>query len=373
MKNKPIFYASVVFWSLLLIFVWATSALVLEDWIKSFFANNAPKWFEHLITLIYPRLAVERHRFEVDFFVLKANQVVLRFLIVNIFLLIIFYWWNISASFKQTIQTYWNKEIAVQKVEFLRKSYAVILAWCVLDWAWTFETLDKIKVFYEPVFLLKILNLSYPSLWFFWLSNGVLLLCCFCIFFDKKSLLCSIISAVLFFLLQGYLMSFHKIDHTYATFNYCIAIMPILLYHNKIAHSSNQPYQKKWALTLIQVMIVSAYFMAGVEKLLIGGFAWFSPQNLQTHLILHETPLGLWVAQYTWLCVLLSICAVLFEIGFLGILFFEKYKYFFLTFGVLFHLGTLFLLDAGGFPTPWTLVYIFWWENDDFSRKNKQI
>ena len=62
---------------------------------------------------------------------------------------------------------------------------------------------------------------------------------------------------------------------------------------------------------LAHVVVAMAYFSTGITKLLSGGFAWMNGYTLQNYLlgdaILRHIPLGLWVAQHYWLCVLLSV------------------------------------------------------------------
>ena len=69
-----------------------------------------------------------------------------------------------------------------------------------------------------------------------------------------------------------------------------------------------------WPIVTAQLCLCMAYVFAGLCKLKMGGLEWFNGYTMQTYLlqdgVLHDRPLGVWLAQYHWPAVILSIGAV---------------------------------------------------------------
>jgi hypothetical protein len=67
---------------------------------------------------------------------------------------------------------------------------------------------------------------------------------------------------------------------------------------------------------------------------------------------------------------------MLFQLGFITILFFPRLKLMILLSGVAFHIGTYLLLEVGWYINAWILVYIFFidwtWLDSYLNRKNKR-
>jgi hypothetical protein len=192
-------------------------------------------------------------------------------------------------------------------------------------------------------------------IWLIWLIS------CIFLFFGKyNTIFFAILGGFLFVLMEGYLFSFHKIDHHTALLTYLLFLLPFLLYSQKKAIQKNSLIVDAWALFLMRLSVVSAYFLAGLEKVLIGGFAWLSPEHIQIHLKSHESSLGLWLAKFDIFCTFLGLLGILFELLFILILFFPKLKYSILFFGIGFHLSNYFLLGVGALLHPWILCYVIW-------------
>jgi hypothetical protein len=152
--------------------------------------------------------------------------------------------------------------------------------------------------------------------------------------------------------------------------------MPFLLNEHMKAIHLRQSVQDAWPLQLICVCIAMVYLMAGLEKLLIAGVDWINPDSFRSYLYLHQAPLGLWVAKSNFLCTILPLSAMLFQLGFITILFFPRLKLMILLSGVAFHIGTYLLLEVGWYINAWILVYIFFidwtWLDSYLNRKNKR-
>ena len=340
------------------------------DIVNFAFSKKPPYFLKTIIDFLYPRFWVEKYRFSPLFFEAKVQQLALRLCIVGFFLGAFVFLRQSSANFREKLTNFWSIKTNLLNVRILQVFLAIIIFYCSWDWLIILGNLYEWKSFYQPVFLLKILGLPFPE--FHWLGLGY-----FCLMLGLISLIFNYLSNIsiwfilgIFVLFQGYIMSFHKIDHTYATVTDALLGMPFLIQEAKKASKRGEIFCEAWALRLIQLMIAIAYFLAGLEKILIGGFEWFSPLTLQTYLQMHHTYGGLWLAQFPILCSLLAILAVGFELFFpLGIIF-PKLLVFILLGGIAFHLSTYFLLNAGGLVSPWWLLYVFYVDWSKVFRQN---
>jgi hypothetical protein len=97
-----------------------------------------------------------------------------------------------------------------------------------------------------------------------------------------------------------------------------------------------------WPLKLIHVLLAMTYFSTGITKLLSGGLEWMNGYTLQSYIfqdaVRREIGLGLWLAPYHGLVVLLSIYTILFEVFFFVSLIFPWTAPFFFISGVFFPL-----------------------------------
>ncbi|TAG89455.1 MAG: hypothetical protein EAZ20_06390, partial [Bacteroidetes bacterium] len=217
--------------------------------------------------------------------------------------------------------------------------------------------------FYQPVFLLKIFGNTFPPfwilfvLWLVWLISTLGLL-----FFNKYKIIFGIVCGTFFIFLQGFIYSFHKIDHPFVLLNYCLFLLPFLLYSYQKSHIEDK-YHESWALKLMQLSMVSAYFLAGLEKILIGKMSWLEPNNIRVHIQNHQTIFGLWLSEYDFICVGIGLVGILFEILFPIIVLFQEFRWIFLSLGVIFHLGNFLVLGVGAVFHPWILLYVIWFEN----------
>lgn len=333
---------------------------IIQNLVVLAYENKSPLWFNTLIDYFYPRFWVEKNRFSQEFFLSKTTQIVLRFTLVA---------WAISfcmilrlknQKFKNRNIQFWNAETSIKQITIVKYAFVVIIGLFTWDWLFIFSNLVKASAFYEPVFLLKILSLPFPNETVVYLliilmwSLAISLL----LPFQKLQVIFSSILAILFLILQGYLYSFHKLDHTFATFTYVLLILPFMLYEQNKAKKQNFNMQNAWALQLAKVMICIAYFLTGFEKMLISGFTWFAPYNLEYHVKIHQSDFGLWISQSNIISSILLIWVVIWELGFPLLLFFPKLKFPILIAGVLFHLATFFLFGVGGWYSPWWLVYV---------------
>jgi len=121
-----------------------------------------------------------------------------------------------------------------------------------------------------------------------------------------------------------------------------------------------------WPIVTAQLCLCMAYLMAGACKLKMGGLDWFNGYTMQTYLlqdgVLHDRPLGVWLAQYHWPAVFMSIGAVVFELSFFVVMLSRRSRWILLPAGISMHMG-IFILQAAPFFT-FMVLYSLWipWE-----------
>lgn len=334
-------------------------ALFLRDLVYESYKGTSPAWLNSFIDIFYPRFKVEKYRFNFSFFQDKSDQVILRFSLVVITTCILFYCKSKSGNFREFLSNYWNQKTSISNINILRILFFTFLLIMFKDVYWDLMSLSKAKVFYRPILLNKIFNLPFPS------DNGILILytlfitsCLACIF-NFRAVLFSTIALVNFILIQGYIFSFEKLDHGFATYTYAAMLMPFLLCQLSNTKTNNEIAIYDWVLPLIRLVICMCYLFSGLEKLFASGIYWIHPESFKAHLLIHETPLGLKIAASDFLCSLFAIGTILFQLSFITIIPFPKLKWFILPLGIAFHVGTYLIMDVGGYSNPWILVYIF--------------
>lgn len=312
-----------------------------------------PLW--DLMTHFYPRLAAERWRLPPDFFVQKADQVLLR---AGILVLLLSAAWQAWANmrWRRRWWRFWQMEMPTNAARILLiLLYAVILGFA-LDWRTYLHDYQAWAAFYQPLALLAVFG-DYPgdllidAVWAAFLAN------CLWGMSGRYPLAASLCMAGLWLLVQGWLLGFGKMDHGTATLTTVILCAPALA--AEIHDASSLVHA--WGLRLMQVGVIAAYLFGGLEKLLISQGAWvLSGEVLAAYLRMEAAPAGLWVARQPWLCHLLAVATVGGQLSFLLLLTQSRWRWLPLAFGVGFHAGTVLLLHIGAFLNPWTIVYGIW-------------
>ena len=330
--------------------------LYLRNAIVSAYEGNPDHFIKFILDALYPRFYIEKDRFDINFFLSKADQVIYRFATIYYFIFLLIYLYQTNNFLKIKIEKLFYTETTSRNIDVLRIlffSYCLYLSYEMLD-----ELIAKqsLKLFYKPIYLLSFFHIPFPSysviliigaLWYF--LNGLIIL-------NIRPILNSCLSLVIFILIQCWLFSFEKLEHGYATFTYAFMLLPFLFEEKLKNHSSFG----SWSLQLIKITIAMVYFLSGLEKILISQLSWVKPDTLKTYLSFHETDLSKIVIQSDLLCSLLSVGALLLQLSFIFILFLPRYKWIWIIGGVLFHTGTLVLMNIGILLNPWILVYIFY-------------
>jgi hypothetical protein len=337
--------------------------------IINIYQGDPDAFLNFLIDNFYPRFAVEKQRFDLTFFLKKANQVVFRFIFVYYILLLLIYLYKENISFWLKIQKFLYAKTSVKNIAVLRIIFFAYFLYLGFEMIDELILKQSLKFFYKPVPLLSIAHIPFPNIpviltfgAFWYLINFLLIL-------NIRVVLCSVLSFFIFLLFQSWLFSFEKIDHGYATITYVFLLIPFLFDEQR----KNTTYFNSWSLQLIRISIATVYLLSGMEKILMSGFSWLKPENLKTYLSFHETALSKIVVQSDFLCVLLSIGSIAIQLSFILIIFLPRWKWVWIVGGILFHTGTLVLMKIGILFNPWILVYIFFfdWTNVyDFFQKN---
>jgi len=321
-----------------------------RSWITLLYVGKASDTLTTCVGWIYPRFFTEKHRFPVDFFIQKADQVMIRLVLVLCIGLYIGFRINnknaekIDITSKEKLQNY---DLTWLPIYFT--TLALLFTW---DWYLDLQALYEARAFYAPVFLLRILHLPFPS-------REASFFCCMLLwisalgvtFGGRARAYFATLFFVLFLVLQGYQMSFYKIDHTFALFTYWAALMPVILY------LLDKKQDASWYIVCLQIALCLPYTFAGIEKIAIAGFAWLQPYTLQAYLHMHAQPWGLWLAKSDVLCTILSILMLGFELFFILVVRYHWAKFVFLPAGILFHISTYLLMGAGAWIHPWWLCY----------------
>jgi uncharacterized membrane protein YphA (DoxX/SURF4 family) len=106
-----------------------------------------------------------------------------------------------------------------------------------------------------------------------------------------------------------------------------------------------------WPLKLLHVLLSLTYFSTGITKLVSGGLQWMNGYTVASYTfgdaIQRHRPLGIWIAEHHYLCVLLGVATIAFETFYFVSLFLPRLAPLFFLGGVMFHFG---LWVAAGQP-----------------------
>lgn len=354
---------------LILLLLAGSYFLYFRSLVSMAYEGKAPQWFGSMIEILYPRFEVEKQRFDLIFFLHKSDQILIRLLLTGTLLSAFLYLRFTSESIKSRIHNFWNEPASVKNVKILRVLFFSFMILIFKDIYWDLMSWGKAEIFYRPIFLYKILHLSFPSETGILIIYCTLLISCVACIFNVYPVLFSIVAILDFVLIQGFLFGFEKTDHGFAPFTYAGLLMPFMNHYYEKARKYDQEYLEGWPLKLILTTLALCYLFSVLEKILISNFQWFRPETFKAYLRLHETPLGTALMQSDFLCTTLPVLTLLLQLGFISVLFFRKWRWVFIPSAILFHISTYLLFDVGGFTNPWILVLIFFIDWDRVIKK----
>ena len=342
-----------IVWTFLLLTITLVNVIaftLLQNRISSFLESpNSYPAFSKIINGIYPRFEVESQRLPPSFFLEKFRQVIYRLdlsLLLAIALLI-----SIKSRKLQTILL--KKYRSISHVELKQRKWLTVVFYlaCIYytyDWPQNLLLLNSVKALYKPVALL-VWQKEFPSTITIYIVSILYFLFIGACLLHKNKFWASVGVAILFLYQLALLQSFEKTDHTYASFSYAIALLP-LLHVKKIQ-------LQKLGIAGIRLSIGFAYFFSALEKILVGGKYWLNGTALKSQLTL-KTDGAAWLLQ-TPFPQIASILVIAFQFFFIFSIVSYRVRLIFIFVGILFHWGTAFFIDVGGYDSPWIFMYIF--------------
>jgi uncharacterized membrane protein YphA (DoxX/SURF4 family) len=345
--------------SVLCIFVF----FCIPAFVQSALSRRLPELIQNFIEKLYPRLIVEKHRFNSGFFIQKAQQIVFRTWLILFLSAFSGLFYTKNKLFSIQVKSFWNEPVSRNNHNLILFIFFSGLLFYTTTYWFDLPDLYRFSAFYQPVSFLRWLSVPFPAPFISRSLCIFLYVSCLCIILKQLPVFFASLAAILFILFQGWMNSFEKMEHTYTTLTYAALLMPFL------ANQENKP--EGWALPLIRLSVGTSYFFAGIEKLSISGLDWFRADTLIFHLQQHPTDSGLWASHYPFLCTILQISVIFFEIGFVACVFFPSLRWIFLPMGVAFHTGTWVLMNIGHWSSPWVFVYLFFIRWDKVLEKTR--
>lgn len=334
--------------------------LILKPELHFLFENRASSWFSHLVDFLYPRFKTESHRFNPEFFFDKANQVILRFNIISFLMFVFHFIFSKSGKLNKQWESYWNDKMNPNITTIITIIFYLGMVGYSLDWYGYLNDYFELKEFYKPVLIYKIIGIPFPNqtainiiFFIFWGACALAVL-------HIKPLINSILASLSFVGILGFLQSFEKINHGYATFGFAVLIVPFLIFEKTKVKSTLHKWQNNWPLKLIQISIGLSYFLSGLEKILISGFEWTSGKTFSGYMAISTGGIfRQFLLDHSFLIILFANCVLFFQLSFWIIIFKRKLRWIYLVLGVFFHWGTILALGVGTWNSPWIFVYIF--------------
>ena len=342
----------------LLIILTCGALFFVKDFVQAAWTNQLPDSISSCIDGLYPRFQTEKHRLPIEFFIDKAHLVLIRTLFVEFGILILLFLKSRQKKFQISVI---NTAHSYKTIIFVYYGFMLITTY---DWFWELKSLQQLAPFYKPVLLLSIFgSILAESI----ILQGIyilMILLCLATLLGKGLKWTPTIVIILFIYLEATFNSFEKINHGYATFIYTGMLFPVYLFN---------PKERKWVISLIQIVIAACYFLAGLEKLTISGGDWLSAVTMSTYLSRSDTSVGLWMSQQPILCLGLSVGAILFQLTFPLVLFLRRFKSPILISGIIFHWGTVVLFGISSFINPWLVVYVFFIDTEKVLDRIKDL
>ena len=198
------------------------------------------------------------------------------------------------------------------------------------------------KIYGAPLTLLDILKLPELNTVQF-ISSGLGLICC--LLLAAAGVVTRLFIGIAIPLYFLYFNQIISLAYVQRKTNILPLVLLILLVSPSVTLPLGNMASVKWPIILIEACIAQLYLSSGVQKLKQSGLGWCNGETLQAHLFANylwsDRKTGFIIAQKRWLCTLLSIFTMLFELSFWLILFFPQLTYIYVSAALLFHLGTL--------------------------------
>lgn len=185
------------------------------------------------------------------------------------------------------------------------------------------------------------------------------------------------IAAVLFLFYEGLVRSFGHFNHDELPVVYILVVLAFTPCADAFSFDSlfRRVRQRSGAIIygypilLMRLLVAWSYFSSALIKMRVAGFSYFNPDNLPTLAIshsldnLHDTHyrLAFWLPNYRGVTTVMIVMVVVWEFTFPLAIFSRVARRIILSFGVLFHLTTIFFMNLS-FPYHLAayLVFVDW-------------
>jgi hypothetical protein len=111
--------ANYLIWLIFLFIQLVLYYVLFRNLVEAAYQNEAPVWFEELIQAVYPRFTIEKHRFNLHFFLEKADQVIWRFCALQALVLSGLYSYRVFPGFRTKFIDFWQRPVSVIQVRIL--------------------------------------------------------------------------------------------------------------------------------------------------------------------------------------------------------------------------------------------------------------
>jgi hypothetical protein len=123
-----------------------------------------------------------------------------------------------------------------------------------------------------------------------------------------------------------------------------------------------------WALRLVMFLVAQPYLSSGWAKLVHGGWAWASSENIRAWLLLSNlddqiapfSSAGLWLADRPLLCLAMGIAGLVFDLVFVAAVFSPRARLVLVPAAFVFHGVILFTQNYAFLTAPLLLVFVDW-------------
>src|SRR5690606_19829616 len=156
--------------------------------------------FQKLVDIFYPRFTVEKQRFELSFFLSKADQIVLRSSLAGIFAALLHIAVLKNKKFKSALHIFWNTPVTRTNVAVLRILFYLFMLLIFKDISCDLLCFGKAEVFYRSILLHKVLHLPFLSSSVILLICLVLIISCAACIFNVYPVLFSVVAILNFIL-----------------------------------------------------------------------------------------------------------------------------------------------------------------------------
>ncbi len=316
-----------------------------RGWVADWLHGADVPLLDQLTRALYPRLLVERHRYEADILLFYADQFIGRTMGVGLLSTGLILWFQQKPNLHHTWNSFWAGEISTTHYKGLNFVFFLVVAYFGYDLLPDLLHLHQLKSLYQPVSFLWLFDIPYPLIFFIYLYVITMVIFCLIAAVGIRSLFFSLYIMVIFIVLQAFVFSFEKTDHHLSTITYALLLMPFM--HHSATNQLNPPI---WPLKLIQISVGLSYGLSALEKISITGFNW--PQEalcgyLKTYAV--DIPY----------CVAIGYGLLLFQLTFILIVFYPKLRWIYLPIGTAFHILVFVFTGIGGWLHPWWLMYLF--------------